>query len=144
MIDPLRTKTAERADLHLALRPGTDVVLGFALATELERRGAHDMAFIARHVAGYDDYMAAARAWIADNAAEVCGVPADAIRQLAGWMAEAQRLVIAPGNGLERGRNGGSAIRAAIALPALMGKLEPDERHRARGGQRVSAHAGQV
>jgi anaerobic selenocysteine-containing dehydrogenase len=38
-------------------------------------------------------------------------------------MAEADPLVIAPGNGLERGRNGGSGIRAAIALPALMGKL---------------------
>ena len=39
-------------------------------------------------------------------------------------MAEANPLVLAPGNGLERGRNGGSGIRAAIALPALMGKLD--------------------
>ena len=38
-------------------------------------------------------------------------------------MAEADPLVLAPGNGLERGRNGGSGIRAAIALPALLGKL---------------------
>jgi hypothetical protein len=38
-------------------------------------------------------------------------------------MAEADPLIIAPGNGLERGRNGGSGIRAAIALPALMGRL---------------------
>ena len=44
MIDPLRTKIAEQADLHLAPRPGTDVVLGFALAAELERIGAHDLA----------------------------------------------------------------------------------------------------
>src|SRR5262249_44744558 len=40
-----------------------------------------------------------------------------------GWMADAKSLVIAPGNGLERGRNGGSGIRAIVALPALMGKL---------------------
>ena len=39
------------------------------------------------------------------------------------WLAEADPLVLAPGNGLERGRNGGSGIRAAIALPALLGKL---------------------
>jgi anaerobic selenocysteine-containing dehydrogenase len=38
-------------------------------------------------------------------------------------MAEAHPLVLSPGNGLERGRNGGSGIRAAIALPALLGKL---------------------
>ncbi|MEZ5817563.1 MAG: molybdopterin-dependent oxidoreductase [Hyphomicrobiaceae bacterium] len=124
VVDPLRTKIAEQADLHLALRPGTDVVLGFALAGELERLGAHDMSFIAGNVAGYDEYMAAARAWSVESAAEVCGVEADAIRTFARWMAEANPLVVAPGNGLERGRNGGSGIRAAIALPALLGKLD--------------------
>jgi anaerobic selenocysteine-containing dehydrogenase len=41
-------------------------------------------------------------------------------------MADADPLVMAPGNGLERGRNGGSAVRVAIALPALMGKLGRD------------------
>src|SRR5215470_14007157 len=45
VIDPLRTKIAEQADLHLALRPGTDVLLAFALAAELERIGAHDRGF---------------------------------------------------------------------------------------------------
>jgi anaerobic selenocysteine-containing dehydrogenase len=50
-------------------------------------------------------------------------VPAADIRTLAAWMAEADPLVLAPANGLERGRNGGSGVRAAIALPALMGKL---------------------
>jgi anaerobic selenocysteine-containing dehydrogenase len=123
VIDPLRTKIAAQADLHVALKPGTDVVLGLALAAELARLRAHDGAFIAAHVQGYDDYMAQAREWPVEKAAEVCAVPASAIRQLAGWMADADPLVIAPGNGLERGRNGGSGIRAAIALPALMGKF---------------------
>ena len=44
-------------------------------------------------------------------------------RHCAQWLAEADPLVFAPGNGLERGRNGGSSIRALIALPALLGKL---------------------
>ncbi len=123
VIDPLRTKIAAQADLRLALRPGTDVVLGFALAVELERIGAHDQAFVARHVEGYAAFMDQARPWTIAAAAEACGVPADDIRQLARWMADADPLVLAPGNGLERGRNGGSGIRAAIALPALMGKL---------------------
>jgi anaerobic selenocysteine-containing dehydrogenase len=122
-IDPLRTKIAEQADLHLAVRPSTDVVLGFALAVELERLGAHDHAFIAKNVLGYDEFMARAREWTVEKAADVCGVPAEDIRTLATWMAEADPLVVAPANGLERGRNGGSGVRAAIALPALMGKL---------------------
>ena len=124
VVDPLRTKIAEQADLHLALRPGTDVVLGFALAAELERMGAHDATFIGANVHGYDAFMDGARAWTVARAAEVCGVSADDIRTLAEWMAEADPLVVSIGNGLERGRNGGSGIRAAIALPALLGKLD--------------------
>jgi anaerobic selenocysteine-containing dehydrogenase len=126
VIDPLRTKIAEQADLHLALQPGTDVLLAFSLAMELERLGAHDQAFIAEHVSGYDEFMALARAWPADKAAQHCHVDAADIRVLAEWMAEANPLVLAPGNGLERGRNGGSGIRAAIALPALLGKIGRD------------------
>jgi anaerobic selenocysteine-containing dehydrogenase len=123
VIDPLRTKIAEQADLHLAPRPSTDVLLGLALAVELEALGAHNRAFIAEHVSGYDEFMHVARAWPVEKAADACGVRAADIRRLARWMAEADPLVIAPGNGLERGRNGGSGIRAAIALPALLGKL---------------------
>ena len=123
VIDPWRSKIAEQADLHIALRPGTDVVLGFALAVELERIGAHDAAFIGKHVLGYDAFMELARAWPPGHAAETCSIPVEQIHTLARWMADADPLVMAPGNGLERGRNGGSGIRAAIALPALMGKL---------------------
>lgn len=123
VIDPLRIKIAEQADMHVAPLPSTDVVLGFALAVELEELGAHDKRFIAEHVLGYDEFMAEARRWPADKAATTCGVPAQDIRMLARWMAEADPLVIAPANGLERGRNGGSGVRVAIALPALLGKL---------------------
>lgn len=124
VVDPVRTKAAELADLHLALQPGTDVLLGFALATELQALGAHDRAFVERHVHGYEAYMARASAWTAERAAAACGVDAGAIRRLARWMAESRPLVLAPGNGLERGRNGGAGIRAAIALPALLGALD--------------------
>jgi anaerobic selenocysteine-containing dehydrogenase len=43
VIDPRRTKIAEQADLHLALRPGTDVVLAWAVAADLERRGVRHL-----------------------------------------------------------------------------------------------------
>ena len=67
--------------------------------------------------------MARARQWPAARAAAVCGLEESQILTFARWLAEAEPLVLAPGNGLERGRNGGSGIRAAIALPALLGKL---------------------
>lgn len=123
VVDPLRTKIAEQADLHLALLPGSDAVLAWAVAAELERAGALDDAFIAANVLGAEDFLAQARAWPVARAAAACGVPEEQIRIFARWLAEADPLVMAPGNGLERGRNGGSGIRAAIALPALLGKL---------------------
>ena len=123
VVDPLRTKIAEQADLHLQLLPGTDVLLAWSVAVELERSGSLDDAFIAAHVLGADEFMARAREWPAARAATVCALEESQILTFANWLAEAEPLVLAPGNGLERGRNGGSGIRAAIALPALLGKL---------------------
>ena len=123
VVDPLRTKIAEQADLHLAPLPGTDVLLAWALAAELERIGAFDDAFIAAHMLGFEEFMAAARAWPVARAAAACGLREEQIVTFARWLADADPLVFAPGNGLERGRNGGSSIRALIALPALLGKL---------------------
>ncbi len=123
VVDPLRTKIAEQADLHLAPRPGTDILLAWSVATELERMGAFDAAFIAAHVLGAEAFMARAREWPAARAAVECGVPEAQIREFAEWLAAADSLVMAPGNGMERGRSGGSGIRGAIALPALLGKL---------------------
>ncbi len=123
VIDPRRTRVAEQAQLHLAVRPGTDVVLAWALAVELERNGTLAHEFIARHVHGFEPFMQAARAYPAERAAEVCGIGVEEIRTLARWYQEATPAVIAWGNGLERNRNGGSGLRAIAALPALAGKF---------------------
>lgn len=122
VVDPRRTRIAEQADLHLALRPGTDVVLAWAVAAELERRGGLDHAFIERHVEGFEEFMALARPWTPAEAARATGVPEAAIRTLAEWYHTLAPAAISVGNGLERNRNGGSAIRAIFALPALAGK----------------------
>lgn len=122
VIDPKRVKIAEQADLHLALRPGTDVVLAWAIAAELERRGGLDRDFIARHVEGFEAFMAEARRYSPAEAARICGVPEADIRQLAAWYHTLSPAAISVGNGLERNQNGGSGIRAVFALPALAGK----------------------
>ena len=123
VIDPRRVRVAEQADLHLPVRPGTDVVLAWAVAVELERESRIDHAFVENHVLGFQAYMEAARDFPPERAAEICGVSADAIRTLAKWYAEATPAVIAWGNGLERNQNGGSGHRAIAALPALAGKF---------------------
>jgi anaerobic selenocysteine-containing dehydrogenase len=123
VVDPKRTKIAEQADLHIAPRPGTDVVLAWAVAAELERAGAVDRALVARHVEGFEAFMEQARRYSPARAAEVCGVPEAQIRELAEWYRTLAPAAISVGNGLERNQNGGSGIRAVMALPALAGKF---------------------
>ena len=75
VVDPRRIKVAEQAHLHLAVRPGTDVVLAWSLATELERTGGLDRAFIEQRVLGFEAFMAEARAYPPERAAEIAACP---------------------------------------------------------------------
>jgi len=136
VVDPKRTKIAERADLHLPLRPGTDVVLAWAIAAELERTGGLDHAFIERHVAGFEEYMALARPWTLPLAARECRLAEADVRRFAEWFRTTAPVAISVGNGLERNQNGGSGIRAVFALPALAGKFG------VRGGGLVNGARG--
>ncbi|MGZ6957732.1 MAG: molybdopterin-containing oxidoreductase family protein [Acidimicrobiia bacterium] len=123
VVDPRATAVAKRADLHLAVRPGTDVVLAYAIAHELERQGLLAEDFLAEHATGVEELLAAARAYPAATAAEICGVPADAIAQCATWLGTERPGVVRVGWGIERNRNGGSACAAVFALPVLAGQF---------------------
>jgi anaerobic selenocysteine-containing dehydrogenase len=123
VVDPRRTKIAEQADLHLPIRPGTDVVLAWAIAALLERHGGLDADFIAAHTLGAGAFLAAARGMAPEEAERITGVPAADIALCAEWYRTRSPAAISVGNGLERNQNGGSGIRAVMALPALAGKL---------------------
>jgi anaerobic selenocysteine-containing dehydrogenase len=123
VVDPRRVQIARKADLHLAIKPGTDVVLAWALIAEIERLGGLDHAFIGRHVQGAEAFLAQARRFSMAEAAEICGIPAEQIQQLAQLYKTTSPAVICPGTALERNRNGGSGLRAVFALPALTGKF---------------------
>ena len=83
VIDPRRTATAEEADLHLALAPGTDIALFNAMLHVLIRDQLLDQAFIAKHTQGFEALQRAVPAWTPQQAAAVCQVPAADIEQAA-------------------------------------------------------------
>src|SRR3954447_13901879 len=76
VVDPRRTGMAKRADLHLAVRPGTDVVLALAVARHLAHTNRIDLAFVDAHADGLDAYLAAAGEWTLERASTVTGVAA--------------------------------------------------------------------
>lgn len=136
VVDPRRTPLARTADLHLALRPGTDLPVALALIRELFATGKADDTFLARHATGVDDLRRAADPWTIERAAHVAGVGADDIRQLARWYGEISPAVIRCGWGQERNRNGGAATMAILALPAVAGKFG------VRGGGYTMSNSG--
>jgi anaerobic selenocysteine-containing dehydrogenase len=123
VIDPKRIKISEQADMYLAVKPGMDLILAWAIAVELEQMGAFDHAFIAQHVLGAEEFMAKARQLTLAESAELCGVSRDDIRAFAALYSQTNPAVISIGNGLERNQNGGNGIRSIFALPALCGKF---------------------
>jgi anaerobic selenocysteine-containing dehydrogenase len=123
VVDPKRTRIAEQAHLYIQIKPGTDVVLAFALATELERRGAFDQLFIDRWVDGFDAFMDQAGKYSVAEMLGICGITQQQFEQLADIYASAERLALSIGNGIERGHSGGSGLRAIMSLNALTGQL---------------------
>ena len=123
VIDPRMTPLARQADVHVALRPGSDLPVALAIHRFLfEERGA-DMAFLEAHADGIAELRGAAAPWTFERAAEAAGVEASMLRQLAETYAETSPAVIRCGWGLERNRNGGNAVLAVLALPAVGGKF---------------------
>jgi anaerobic selenocysteine-containing dehydrogenase len=123
VIDPRRTPLARRADLHLALRPGTDLPVALAIIHAMFARGHADLGFLERHAVGVDELRIRAARWSIDDAARVAGVEARQLDAFLELYARSAPAVIRCGWGIERNRNGGSAVAAVLALPAVCGKL---------------------
>ena len=123
VVDPKRIRIADEADLHLGLMPGTDVVLAYAVAAELKRIGGLDQAFIDQQVHGAEAYLDEAQKYSVEEAAAICGIDAEDIREFARMWRDLSPAAISVGVAPERNRNGGSGLRAAFALPALTGNF---------------------
>jgi anaerobic selenocysteine-containing dehydrogenase len=123
IVDPRATPMTRNADLHVAPRPGTDLAIALAMHRELFESGRADQAFLDAETTGADQLRARAAEWTFERAAEVSGVSADTLRQLTDLYASTSPAIIRCGWGPERNRNGGSAIAAILALPAVAGKF---------------------
>lgn len=121
VIDPYRTGTAAAADMHLALRPGTDAALACAVMHVAFRDGYADHAYMAR----YADDPAALQAHVASRspawASEITGLAVEQIEAFAALYGQAKRSYIRCGFGFTRSRNGASNLHAVTCLPTVTG-----------------------
>jgi anaerobic selenocysteine-containing dehydrogenase len=139
VIDPLRTPTAEKADWHVRIRPGTDAALALAVAHEIFAHGWHDEPWLEAHALGWREYRERAAMCPPERAARLTGLEAEDIRKLAAlYGSKASRPAFVRLNyGLNRHANGATMVRAVALLPALVG----DWAHPG-GGSRLSTSAG--
>jgi anaerobic selenocysteine-containing dehydrogenase len=123
VVDPRRTPLARRADLHLPVRPGADLPVALAIIHALFERGLADEAFLAEHAVDVAELRRRASRWAIADAAAEAGLRAEDLDAFVAMYAAASPAVIRAGWGLERNRNGGSAVAAVLALPAVAGKF---------------------
>jgi ferredoxin-nitrate reductase len=123
VVDPRQTKTAEVADLHLAIAPGTDIDLLNGIAHLLLRWGKIDAAFIAAHTQGFEAYREVLRHYPPDWVAARCGIPVGQIEQAARYWADSQRVLSLWSMGINQSAEGTAKVRAIINLHLMTGNL---------------------
>ena len=121
VIDPYRTGTAEAADVHLALRPGTDAALACAVMHVAFRDGYADRAYMEKYTSGWEELRQHLTGKTPAWAAEITGLSVGEIESFAKLYGTTQRSYLRIGYGFSRSRNGSMSVFAASCLPAVTG-----------------------
>ena len=129
VVDPYRSRTAQQADTHIAIYPGTDGALALGMLHLILREGLEDADYVTRYTSGLEELRAHVAEWTPERTAEVTGIEALEVVALARGYATTKPAGILPGVGMQRAYGAGSALRAIQCLPALTGQW----RHAAGG-----------
>jgi anaerobic selenocysteine-containing dehydrogenase len=124
VVDPRRTRTAENADEHVAIRPGSDAALLLAMASTLFEEGLVDLAHLDDHVTGLDQVAAAIAGLTPELVAGFCGVEAETIRRMARELAAAPSACVYGRIGTHTVAFGTLSAWAADLLNVLTGNLD--------------------
>jgi len=120
-IDPYRTPTAQQADEHLMVRPGTDGALALAVMHVLVAEDRVDREYLARATVGFEPLARHVKEWPPERVASITGVPAETIVAFARRYGATRASFIRIGIGISRHDNGGMTCRTLACLPALTG-----------------------
>jgi len=123
VVDPRRTATAEKADLFLQIRPGTDLALLNGLLHLLAANGQLDEAFIAEHTEGWDAMPAFLADYPPETVAEITGIPAGDIRRAAELIGAAPAWMSCWTMGLNQSTHGTWNTNALVNLHLATGTI---------------------
>ncbi|NEP38779.1 MAG: nitrate reductase [Okeania sp. SIO2G4] len=123
VVDPRRTKTAEVADLHLAIRPGTDIDLLNGIAHLLMRWGAIDATFIDECTTGFPEYTDVIRHSPPDLVARHCGIRLDDLETAARYWSQSKQVLSLWSMGMNQSSEGTAKVRTLINLHLMTGNI---------------------
>jgi formate dehydrogenase major subunit/formate dehydrogenase alpha subunit len=121
--DPRKIWLAEIADIHLQLKPGTDVALLCGMAHVIIQEGLTDEAFVREHTTNYEDVVEATKETTPEWAESITGVPADDIRTAARWYATTHHAGIYYTLGITEHTHGTDNVYGLANLVLMTGHL---------------------
>lgn len=123
VVDPRRTETAQVADLHLAIHPGTDIDLLNGIAYLLLQKTQIDRNFIDTCTEGFGEFAAIVQQYPPDRVAQRCGISVEELRTAAQYWGESQRVLSLWSMGMNQSSEGTAKVRSLINLHLLTGQI---------------------
>ena len=123
VVDPRRERIADYADIFCQIKPGTDVAFYNGVLHEIIRLGLVDQEFVRSRTTGYSDLAKLVREYPPERAAQICGVDAEMIREVARVWGGAAAGLVFWGMGVSQHTTGTDNARGLIALCCLTGNV---------------------
>jgi len=123
VVDPRQERVADHADIYCQIKPGTDVAFFNGVMHEIIEMGLTDPEFIANRTSNYEQLAELLKQYPAERAAQICGIPARTLREVARIWGEAGSAVIYWGMGISQHTTGTDNARCLIALCAITGQV---------------------
>jgi len=123
VVDPRKTDSCSLADLHIALKPGTDAVLFCGLLNYLAEHSALDQQFISASTNGFEQALSAASEWSVAQVANTCDVSLTVIEQFFNWFATKPRAITFFSMGINQSTSGVDKGNAIINCHLASGKI---------------------
>ncbi len=124
VVDPYRTAMAEKADLWLQIRPGTDDLLAMGFLHVIIEEKLFDEGFVSRWTVGFDDLKKEVQKYPPDRVARHCWIDASLLIEAARLYARSKPACLQWGNAVEHTPNTAAACQALVHLMAVTGNLE--------------------
>jgi len=125
VIDPIRTKTAQKVDMHIALKPGTDGALTLGIIHQIIQMQIENVSYLEQMTLGWSEFKQFVNQDMSvEQAANICGIKTGDIIELGRLIADNNPMAVRLSMGMQRHAGGGQAARVISCLPAVTGDYQ--------------------